>query len=214
MIASNPLQNAVSMPHPCTNVLLQALAILAVCATGLPGCDDKPATAMKGQVNATVRFYGLAVDQDGNPLPGVRVEYQVDAYPKDWTFETRGRPYDTSVVSVASGHDGRLEFEATGCILRMKKVEKVGYRHLWETNGAGVGGYGLIAWEEATFKTSAANPAIFVLVKDGVREVSALPSPGGARRGDGKQWIDNKPQWPRWPSLKDVVFKEKATQQK
>ena len=189
----------------CKEVVLALVMALAFGA----GCDRKPSSSLKGQINTPIRFYGIVVDQDGKPLPNVVVEYQVDAYPKDWTYETRGRPYDTSFVSATSGNDGRFQFDATGCILRLKKVELTGYRHLWETNGSSVVGYSLIAWEEVTFKMDASNPAIFVLVKDGVREVSALPCKGGAER-NGKGWKNNKPEWPKFPSLKDVVYKPVA----
>ena len=104
--------------------LLTALFIFA--------CDQAPSSRLKGQTNTKIRFYGLVVDQDGAPLKGATIEYLVEAYPKDWTFETRGRPYDVSSVSATSGHDGTFSFEATGCHLRLQEAERTGYRHLWE----------------------------------------------------------------------------------
>jgi hypothetical protein len=153
---------------------LSCLAIGLLLTSLSTGCDQKPSSALKGQVNATVRFFGVAVDQDGTPLPGARIEYQVDAYPKDWTFETRGRPYDTSFVGTTSGADGRFEFEVTGCILRLKNAQRPGYRHLYERDEhdahPSVTGYRLIAWSDLQYRSDPQNPAVFVFVKDGVRE--------------------------------------------
>jgi hypothetical protein len=138
----------------------------------------------------------------------------VDAYPKDWTFETRGRPYDISFVTATSGADGRFEFEATGCVLRLKTAGCAGYRHLYEKNASdqhpSVSGYSLIAWGQVTYLSDPKNPAVFVFVKEGATEVSALPGVGGSRR-DGKRWTPHAPAWPKKPSLKDVTYKPPTT---
>src|SRR5215207_9662631 len=57
------------------------------------------------------------------------------------------------------------------------------------------------------------HPAVFVFVKDGVTEVSALPCKGGWDSGGATQFpaTPNQPAWPRDPSLKDVVYKPPAT---
>jgi hypothetical protein len=184
------------------------------------GCDDKPSPALKGQVNTTISFHGLTVDQDGRPLPGVRVEYQVEAYPKDWTFETRGKPYDVMSVAATTGEDGRFNFKVTGRGLRLKRVvAPPGFRHLFEQSGGndhGVQrpytfGYTLIAWGDLWYKTDADHPAVYVFVKDGVTEVAALPCRGGWDSGGGKRWTQNTPAWPKHPSLADVVYVGPAT---
>jgi hypothetical protein len=177
------------------------------------GCDQNPASGLKGQVNTTVTFHGLTIDQDGRPLSGVKIEYQVDAYPKDWTFETRGRAYETSIVTATSDPNGRFEFTATGSSLRrMNVVPPRGSRHFYETDiGSRIPttyGYQLIAWGDLWYKSDPNNPAVFVFVKDGTREVSALPSRGGSESGGGKNWRVNQPAWPKKPSLKDVVRKQ------
>ena len=87
------------------------LCWLVIVAVTHLACDRDGSSGLKGQVNTTLTFYGLTVDQDGQPIPGVKVEYQVDAYPKDWTFETRGRPYDTSIVSATSDASGRFQLK-------------------------------------------------------------------------------------------------------
>lgn len=187
---------------------LTLLLFLFPCA-----CEKKPSSMLQGQMNATVRFFGLAVDQDGNPLQDVQIKYQVDAYPKDWTFETRGRPYDVSFVSATSDEDGRFEFEATGCILRLITADRAGYRHLFEKSQSdkhpSVTGYDLISGGELQYQSDAKNPAIFVFVKEGRQEVSVLPSVGGARRVE-KRWIPYRPAWPRQASLPDVIYKPRT----
>ena len=103
----------------------------------------------------------------------------------------------------------------TGHILRFKECTRPGYRHLYDLDqGRGKPGenmfYGLDAWGEPQFKSDPEHAAVFVFVREGVREVSALPCKGGADSPNGKVWWLNKPGWPRKPSLKDVVYKPKT----
>jgi hypothetical protein len=184
-----------------------ALSILAVAC-------DRP-SGMKGQRNTTVEFYGMVVDQDGNPLPGATIDYQVEAYPKDWTFETRNRPYDLSKVSAVSDAQGRFVFSATGCMLRLLDARCPRYRHFMEldtsTNSPSTYAYRLIAWSDLWFKSDPDHPAVYIFVKDGLREVSVLPCKGGYESGGGTKWMLNKPAWPKKPSLKDVVYISRTT---
>jgi hypothetical protein len=105
----------------------QIVYLLSVLAL-LSSCDKRPASGLKGQTNTTMTFYGLVVDELGAPLRGVDVEYEVEAYPKDWTFETRGRPYDVSKVKATSDERGRFDILVTGCRLRKTDVVRNGYR--------------------------------------------------------------------------------------
>src|SRR5688572_7307813 len=104
---------------------------LFVCCVGC----DRPASvrsALAGQRNANMTFYGLAIDQDGNPLEGVQFDTEVESVPRDWTFETRDRPHSFSKVSATSGKDGRFEVQFVGQVLRFNRVEKKGYRHFYD----------------------------------------------------------------------------------
>jgi hypothetical protein len=185
------------------------------------GCDNRPSSTLKGQVNTTVAFHGLTIDQDGRPLSGVRVEYEVQAYPKDWTFEKRDRPYDMSKASAVSDAAGRFTLTVTGSVIRRTVLQAPpGYRSFTEEDtGSERGrdipstyGYSLIHWGDLWFKSDPDNPAVYVFVKDGMKAVSALPCRGGWESGGGKKWIiHNKPAWPKRPSLKDVFYSGPAT---
>ncbi len=167
-----------------------------------------PTSDLKGQSNTAITFYGKCVDQDGNPLSGVTLTYRVEAYPKDWTFNMRGRPNDVSMISVTSAEDGSFLLKATGCTIRCTKADRSGYRHFCDEDRSGSAAnnyfYTFIAWSDLWYKSDPDHPAVYVFVKDGVTKVSALPCRGGFEFGGGNQWIENKPAWPKEPSLPDV----------
>jgi hypothetical protein len=195
------------------------ILLLALLLCGLTACEDRK-SSMKGQRNASITFYGKAVDQDGNPLPGVRVVYQSEAFPADWSFEKRGEPLVTEKVEAMSGDDGRFDFTVDTHVLRRIEVSgPPGYRHFFEEYAGTLPnrvvpstyGYLVISWGDLCFKSDAKHPAIYVFVKNGVKEVSALPCQGGYSGKEGR-WILNTPAWPVKPSLKDVVQKKAATE--
>ncbi len=183
------------------------------------GCDRSDNTQLKGQANTTFIFHGLAIDQDGVPLEGAKFEFVVESFPADWTFKTRGQGNQLRTISTVSDHLGRFMVEATGHVIRRERVERAGYRHFCDFDDGqwsdGRGGlqetsnysFMIISWGDLCYRNSPERPTIFVLVKDGVREVAALPSRGGESSGNGAHWRKNEPGWPREPSLKDVVRK-------
>jgi hypothetical protein len=168
---------------------------------------------LKGQTNTTLTFYGKVVDQDGNPLEGAKIEYDVESYPTDWTFSSRARLNNRETVTFTSGADGRFSGRITGCKLFRLSATLDGYRHFGEEYSAGstehitTKAYMLVAWSNLWFKSAEDRPAIYVFVKDGVREVSALPCHGGFSSGGGLRFWPNEPGWPKEPSLKDVVYR-------
>jgi len=179
----------------------------------MAGCGNDPAPTLRGQNNARITFYGLAVDQDGTPLPGASFDIVVDAIPKDWSFETRGKPHDRTHRTVVTDADGRFSIEVNAHLIYIENVHLSGYRHLFaQWSDDGNTGYQITSWSDLLYKTDPDHPAVYVLVKDGVHEVSALPCRGGFR-SYGKRWILNKPAWPKRPSLKDVVHKPPTTTQ-
>ena len=181
-------------------------------------CDRS--AEIKGQKNASLTFYGLTVDQDGKPLANVSVAYECESFPKDWTFDRRGEPFVKSIVRTVSDEHGRFRFALSVHTLRRLDVDgPAGYRHFFEQYEGTVSGevipstYGYLvsSWSDLCYKTDADHPAIFVFVKDGAHEVSALPCKGGYDSGNGKRWVLNTPGWPKKPSLKDVVQKPPTT---
>ena len=198
----------------------RSFLLVAVTVFGIVSCNE-PQDHLKGQSNARLTFYGLAIDQAGQPLQGVQVRYRSEAFPANWTFKTRGEPHTISEVEATTDEQGRFEFTIETHILKRLSVSgPSGYRHFYEefvggTSAGGVipstYGYLVISWSEVQYKSDPERPAIFVFVKDGVKEVSALPSRGGYQVY-GKDWIPNEPKWPRKPSLKDVAYVPPATQ--
>jgi hypothetical protein len=189
---------------------LSLIAMLFPC-----GCDQSPTSAMAGQSNATITFLGKAVDQDGKPLAGARFEFELEAYPKGWSFESRGKANDKSAVTATSDSNGLFRITVTGCTLRRSRAEREGYRHFYDNDrhGSAINNYyyTFISWGNLWYKSDPANPAVFVFVKDGIREVSALPCKGGSDSANGKEWTVNTPGWPKQPSLEDVVQKQPTT---
>lgn len=194
------------------HVSMLFLALLAV----LWGASCDRTAGLKGQSNSKLVFHGIALDQDGKPLPGAEFVVDVEAIPAGWTFETRGKPHDHLTVTFTSGPDGKFSPKITGHFLRFEGCKRAGYRHLYDLDqGRGKPGenmfYQLGAWSVLWYKSDPEHPAVFVFVKDGVHKISALPCKGGWDSGGGKQWRLNKPGWPRKPSLNDVVYKPKAS---
>lgn len=188
-------------------------------AVSLAACDRS--TALKGQANSTLTFYGLAVDENGKPLDGADFNIEVEAIPPGWTFETRGKPHAFSTVTAKSGRDGRFQIEIKAHYLRFNRVERVGYRHLFDLDADDSRArdnmhYMLNAWGDLVYKSDPEHPAVFVFVKDGIHEVSALPCKGGydSANGNGTKWRLNNPGWPRKPSLADVIPKGAAADAK
>lgn len=196
---------------------LRAVCVTLCCA-GL--CCDKPdSSALKGQANSHLTFYGRAVDENGVGLEGAQFEIEIESIPANWTFETRGKPHAFSRVAATSGPDGRFQIDIVGHVLRFKRVERAGYRHFYEmstgnsnTQGADNTSIVLDAWGDPWYRSDPDHPAVYVFVKDGVNQISVLPTRGGTESGGTEHKFRNEPMWPRKPSLKDVVYVGPATQ--
>lgn len=188
--------------------------ILLLLLTTIPAGDgcDRPQDHLAGQKNVRVIFYGLAVDENGRPLEAATFQIISEAFPDDWTFETRGRPHDRKTFQVRSDATGRFEIELVTRGIFIEHAERAGYRHLTAKLGeASNMGIMISSWGRQLYKSDPNRPAVYVFVKDGVREVSALPSRGGYY-AYGKDWRPNEAAWPLKPSLTDVVQKTPATQ--
>jgi hypothetical protein len=190
---------------------------LAAAAIVISSCGQGTDSGLKAQTNTNVTFYAKVVDQDGKPLENARFEYRLEAYPKDWTFDTRGRDNDIATIKAVSDVHGEFHFDAKGCELYRMKAQCKGYQHFFDldvgdSHAIDNTGYRLIAWGDLWYKSDVNKPAVYVFVKEGAREIHLLPCRGGYNSGGTSRWTENKPGWPKNPSLKDVVFVQPATQ--
>src|SRR5687768_15968221 len=64
--------------------------------------------------------------------------------------------------------------------------------------------YLVISWGDLCYKSDVNRPAVFVFVKDGALQGTALPRPGGYDSANGEHWTENTPARPTKPSLQDV----------
>lgn len=171
-----------------------------------------PESMLAGQSNLRTTFYGHAVDESGKALAGVHFEFVVEAYPADWTFATRGRDYERTSLSAHSDGNGDFQIDVTGCMLRLRSAEIEGYRELYELEGGTFADGNsvftrtihLISWSEQQYKSDPDRPAVFVFAREGAAIATTLPSQGGSRAYGRHRWIENRPAWPRKPSLIDV----------
>jgi len=113
------------------------LPLMAVIAAGLLAVlvdRDKlgAQSALKGESNTALTFYGKAVGEAGEPVQGALFSIDVEAIPPDWTYETRGKPHLHSSVTARSKSDGCFQFQIVGHILRFKQVELGGYQHFFD----------------------------------------------------------------------------------
>jgi hypothetical protein len=75
--------------------------------------------------NKEIQFYGLVLDQDNNPIPGVRVTLSIRTA-KEVAPDVINDLFDTRVLM--TGPDGRFALnDAKGALLSVKSLEKPGY---------------------------------------------------------------------------------------
>lgn len=199
-------------------IIVIGCAILLACALLVLRLNRSNIGILKTQQNSYLIFYGLAVDENGKSLVGAVFEIEIEAIPAGWTYETRGKPHERSKITAISGPDGRFQFDIVGHIIRVTRAEREGYRHFYEmdtgfsrTQGADNTSIRLDAWGDPWYRSDPQYPAVYVFVKEGVNQISVLPTRGGSDSGGSQHWIRNEPVWPAKPSLKDVVYVGPAT---
>lgn len=78
--------------------------------------------------NQNVIFYGLCLDQDGNPIEGVQVNAEVTKMRKSMLSVVVNDSFKyTEKLQAITGLDGRFEFKDEGSSLSLKRMEKDGY---------------------------------------------------------------------------------------
>jgi hypothetical protein len=80
---------------------------------------------MMNDANRPISFYGLVIDQDRNPIPGVKVTFQIR---RTKAIGPIGIGDTFDYPSLTTGADGRFSVTgATGAVLVVKSFEKPGY---------------------------------------------------------------------------------------
>jgi hypothetical protein len=205
-------------------VVTAAVVSLVLVVLALRGCrtsDERLKLARPA--NNVMDFYGLAVDQDGKPLAGVAFNLTAIAVEGN---PFRGEQKDIRTMhTVATDANGKLQLHTSGERLEVD-AKLPGYRLLSDrdtVNGRHRdAGHNLFFqyynWGDVNYAGDPANPAIYVMVKDGATVVTAKLSRGGAegliQTANGVPWSihwPNQPGFPRSPSIKGLTFREPAT---
>src|SRR5688500_4391682 len=84
--------------------------------------------------NVTTRFHATAVDQDGAPLPGVRVDVLIAGVNEKWATDPAGANARNAFKNITLYSDGagKFSFEATGTYVKFLSVTMNGYRWLFD----------------------------------------------------------------------------------
>jgi len=191
------------------HIFMPTLLFLCIWCTS---CDRRD--FIQGQSNGDIVFCAIVVDQDGKPLAGAIISYDVEYVPKGYKL---GDGFAQTTVSVVSDLGGKIEFAASGKYLFLNQATKVGYLHLDDKNpadppiGTGKRAYWFHQEGRDVAKFDWENPAVFVFIKEGETDVHVVPSSGGYY-AIGKQWRRVKPAWPNEPSIPGVRYVAPATQ--
>lgn len=119
--------------------------------------------------NQNVIFYGQCLDQDGNPVEGVRIEAEVTKMRKSMltVVATESFKYKESLLATSDAN-GRFEFKDEGSYLALRKMEKPGYVAATSTLRGYQFGQILVGDTMAGLhKANSLKPVIFTLWKKG-----------------------------------------------
>lgn len=114
-------------------------------------------------MNAPINFYGRVVDQDGNPLSGVRVAVSV----RQWYRPTASVGLDSTFpkTELTTDTGGYFQFvNGSGDDLRIEALEKEGY----EAELKALRGFGYNTSEQ--FRPDPNNPVVFRMWKTGTKQ--------------------------------------------
>mgnify|MGYP000844805021 CR=1 FL=1 len=200
-------------------VLVGYIAFLAVREARRPKLSwmDRMVARMDQGANRTITFEGVIVDEIGRPIPGASVEVFIRGINTKWASDPQGvnaRGWDRE-RSLQSGQDGSFSLLIEGTHFSIMSIKAPGFQWLYEEYGsvqAGSNASYQIAPAGSHYISQQGSPAIFVMVRDGVKDVHVMPSRGGAEVDDKGRITPNTPRWPRKPSLPDVVYKPPPTQ--
>jgi hypothetical protein len=152
---------------------------VASLASGLPtkGGAAPPPNPFQMLMQTPIEFYGIVLDQDGNPVPSATVSGSVlDSW--------KGSP-----ISTSTGNDGKFTIVSKGTALHLK-VEKVGYYRVEKGGSLQPSSQGFdfgVEDSPRAYKPKRNSPTIFHLRKAG------KPVPLDALRGQSKVPRDGSP---------------------
>ena len=176
-------------------------AVLLGVLGGLTGCDRATPTpeeyiaALQRSREKKIEFYGRVVYEDGTPAEGaVVVVYTSSVNPVE--------------VELRLDSDGEFSFFGSGSSLRIEEI-RGGGKWLYEESGIrtdevvpGNRGYRYNPQPGSWYVPSRESPAIFVLVRENARRITAWPSRGGQDCGANGRCVVNTPSVPkRRPSV-------------
>jgi hypothetical protein len=200
-----------------TRRVVRVMPILAIVVAA--GCEEPRVSSLQGQINTSFVFYGKAVDENGAGLAGATFECRIDTWPNEDIFKPEnGVELIRKNVSAISGSDGRFSIEGQGISLAYRQiVPPPGYDMVFPDELAldckALEGVKLMSWGQREYRPDRDNPAVYVFVKKGVKQVRVAPSLGGYSWGPppGSKntlgWVKNLPQWPKTPYPRGLVFK-------
>jgi len=111
-------------------------------------------------MNRPIEFYGRVVDQDGRPLEGVMVPYEIDSIP---AIPVPWGPSDVSKGSTATDHAGCFSVRGKrGCYLGIGIMSKAGFREPGFRNGS----FRYEPGSAARHHPDPAKPVEFTLIRD------------------------------------------------
>jgi len=125
---------------------------------------------MMNDSNRSISFYGLVIDQDRNPIPGVKVTFQIR---RTKAIGPVGIGDTFDYPSLTTGADGRFALtEATGAVLVVKSLDKPGYE---PSEKATRGMYWYWREPKDAYRPNSDQPEIFRMWKNPERKSSLLP---------------------------------------
>jgi hypothetical protein len=120
--------------------------------------------------NQNVVFYGLCIDQDGNPIEGVTVEAKLSKMRKSMVSAVLNESfkYHENLTTVTN-EDGRFEFKDEGSYLHLEKIHRPGYLDARGPKSFGFS-FGQILYGKAMagmHQPDPLHPVVFTLWKQG-----------------------------------------------
>ena len=176
------------------------ITAMLVCGSGGSGCDqavpsqDEYIRGLREGREKKIEFYGRVVYEDGTPAEGAVVSVNTSSI----------KPVE---IQLSTTSEGAFEVFGSGSSLRIESIRGSG-SWLYEESPIQTDqvvpynmGYNYNPQPGSWYVPSKASPAVFVLVRQGHRGVTAWPSRGGQDCGVNGRCVVNVPMVPKQPSV-------------